>query len=49
MITLLNPKNPNKWLPGNRTDVTGKSEFNKKTKQWINTPHTNDKSTPSRI
>jgi RHS repeat-associated protein len=44
-----NPNNPNKWVKGNRTDITGKSEFNKKTKQWVDTPHTHDKSAPGGI
>jgi len=39
-----NPNNPNKWVKGNRTDVSGKSEFNKETKQWVDTPHTHDSS-----
>ncbi|MCY7296085.1 RHS repeat domain-containing protein, partial [Alteromonas sp. a30] len=44
-----NPKNPNKWMKGNRTDVSGKSEFNKKTKRWVDTPHTHDSSAPGGI
>jgi len=44
-----NLNNPNKWTKGNRTDVTGKSEFNKKTKEWVDTPHTHDSSVPGGI
>ena len=44
-----NPNNPNKWVKGNRTDVTGKSEFNKETKEWVATPHTHDSKAPGGI
>ncbi|MDC2889328.1 RHS repeat-associated core domain-containing protein [Psychrosphaera algicola] len=44
-----NPKNPNKWEKGNRTDVTGKAEYNKKTKQMVDTPHTHDKDAPGGV
>ena len=44
-----NARNPNKWVPGNRTDMAGKAEFNKATKQWIDTPHTHDPTTPGGV
>lgn len=39
-----NPRNPNKWVKGKRTDLVEASEFNKVTKEWVATPHTHDDS-----
>ncbi|MET0049374.1 MAG: hypothetical protein ABW066_16480 [Sedimenticola sp.] len=44
-----NSKNPNNWTKGNRTDLTGKRHFNKKTNEWVDTPHTHDKNTPGGV
>jgi len=44
-----NPKNPNKFDPGNRFDLKGEPHYNKKTKEYIETPHVRGKDIPGGV
>lgn len=44
-----NPQNPSGFDPKQRTDASGKPHFNKKTGQYVKTPHTHTKDTPGGV
>jgi RHS repeat-associated protein len=44
-----NPQNPNKWETVKRYDGTGKPHFNKKTGDYVPTPHVHDPTVPGGV
>ncbi|NTU32695.1 RHS repeat-associated core domain-containing protein [Brevibacillus sp. HB1.1] len=43
------PRNPNPYSPGERYDTTGAGHYNKKTGEYVDTPHVNDPNTPGGV